>query len=167
MLVANYCIEVYIQVSNFPFAWWDKTITIYNKLVDPTTQRVSWYRTVVKNCFWKCVNNTYIIGRAGVSSTGIQLDTKDIVCRIPQDKRFVEKREWKALADKSNRFTLANGDIIVLGEVDDVIDEYVSGKHSTDLITKYKEFDACLQIETYVNNVQTGVGLAHYRIVGK
>ena len=154
-------------MSNFPFAWWNKTITIYNKSVDATTQRVSWYRTVVKNCFWKCVNNTYTIGRSGISSTGIQLETKDIICRIPQDKRFVEKREWKALTDKSNRFTLANGDIIVLGEVDDVIDEYVSGKHSTDLVTKYKEYDACLEIETYVNNVQIGVGLAHYRIVGK
>lgn len=154
-------------MSNLPFPWWDKTITIYNRYVDPTTQRISWYRTVVKNCFWKAVNNTYVIGRSGISSAGITLDTKDIICRIPENKKFVEKREWKELSDKSSKFTLANGDIIILGEVTDVIDEYTKGQHSTDLLARYKEYDACLEIDTYVNNVQTGVDLAHYKVTGK
>ena len=149
-------------MSNFPFAWWDKTITIFNKYVDPTTQRVSWYKTVVENCFWKYVNNTYTLKRDKIT-----LETKSVICRIPQDSRFVDKRTWKGLADKSDTFTLANGDIVVLGEVDDEIDEYVSGKRSTDLLTKYKEYDECFEIDTYVNNVQTGVGLEHYKVIGK
>lgn len=154
-------------MSNFPFAWWDKTLTIYNRIVDPTTQRISWQRTVVRNCFWKEVNAVYNMGRYGMSSLGIRVETKDIVCRIPKDKRFVDKRAWKALADKTGRFTLGNGDIIILGEVTDVIDEYTTGQRSTDLLAKYKEEDACLEVDTYVNNVQTGVGLEHYRIIGK
>lgn len=154
-------------MSNFPFAWWDKTVTIYNKDIDPTTQQVSWYRTVIKNCFWKYVNTLYNMGRYGMSTVGVQLEVKNVVCRIPKDKRFVDKRTWNSLTNKSDHFTLANGDIIVLGEVDDEIDEYTEGKRSNDLLTKYKAYDECIEIESYVNNVQTGVGLEHYRVVGK
>ena len=156
-------------MSNFPFPWWDAKITIYNKLIDPTTQRVSWYKNTCENCFWKCVNGTYTIGRSGVSSTGIVLETKNIICRIPQNDKYVDKRVWKDLKDNERKdfFTLGKGDIIVLGEVTDTIDEYATGKRSTDLITKYKEFDECLEIDTYTINVRTGVGLPHYKIVGK
>lgn len=154
-------------MSNFPFPWWDKTITIYNKYVDPTTQRISWYRTVVNNCFWKYVNTLYNMGRYGMSTVGVQLEVKNVVCRIPKDRRFLDKQAWKALSDKTGRFTLANGDMIFLGRIDEEIDEYTQGKRSTDLMSRYKEFDACIEIESYVNNVQTGVGLEHYRVVGK
>ena len=154
-------------MSNFPFPWWDKTITIYNKLIDPTTQRVRWYKTTVENCFWKAQNILFAMGRYGVSTLGVVTENKEIICRIPQNDRYVDKRIWKDLDNRDDYFTLANGDIIVLGEVDDVIDEYTPGQRSTDLITKYKEFDECLEIETYVNNVQTGVDLPHYRITGK
>lgn len=153
-------------MNNYPI-WWDKTITVYNKFVDTTTQRVSWYKTVVEGCFWKAVNDTYTIGRGGISSTGITLETKDVICRIPKDERFVGKREWKELEDKSGHFTLNNGDIIILGKVSDTIDEYTRGKHSTDLVAKYKEFDSCIEVDTYVNNTGTGLGIEHYRIVGK
>ena len=154
-------------MSNFPFPWWDKTITIYNKYVDPTTQRVSWYRTVVKNCFWKAQNLYVSIGRYGLSAQGIVTENKEIICRIPKNTHFLEKREWRELADKTTRFTLANGDIIILGQVDDIIDEYTPGMRSTDLVARYREYDACLEVDTYVNNVQTGVNLEHYRVTGK
>lgn len=160
MQVENYFIEVYIRMSNFPFAWWDKTITVYNRYVDPTTQRVSWYRTVVENCFWKYVNNVYYAGN-------MKFETKQTVCRIPKDDRYVSKREWKEMTNRTDYFTLGNGDIIILGEVDDTVDEYTSGKRSNDLIKKYKEFDECIEVETYVDNTGVGKGLEHYRIVGK
>ena len=169
MQAENFCIEGFIQVSNFPFAWWNKTITIYNRVVDPTTQRVSWYRNTIENCFWKYVNNTYTIGRSGISSSGVQLTTKDVVCRIPKDDRFVDKRGWAELSEseRAEHFTLNTGDLIVAGEVTDVIDEYTAGQRSTDLVTKYKKFDECLEIDTYVDNTGRGIGLEHYRIVGK
>lgn len=154
-------------MSNFPFPWWDKTITIYNKFVDPTTQRVTWYRNVIKNCFWKQVNDLYNMGRYGMSTVGIQLEVKEIVCRIPQDSRYVNKRTWKELENRDDYFTLANGDIIILGEVEDEINEYTIGQRSTDVLAKYKEVDEGLEIYTYVDNVRTGVTLPHYRVVGK
>ena len=154
-------------MSNFPFAWWDKTITVYNRVIDPTTQRISWYSTYITNCFWKCTNNTYNLGRYGLSALGVTLETKSVICRIPKDKRFVEPMEWETLSDKAGKFTLNNGDIIILGKVSDTIDEYTKGKHSTDLLTHYKKYDACLEVDTYVLNDYTGVDLAHYRIIGK
>lgn len=153
-------------MSNFPFAWWDKTITLYNKYVDPTTQVITWYRTVIHNCFWKNVNETYYVGTRGISTSGVKLETKTITCRIPEDERYVDRKTWDELADKSKNFTIGNGDIIILGEVNDTIDETTSGKHSTDLVSKYKKYDASLMIDTYVINTVTGVGLRHYRIVG-
>lgn len=151
-------------MSEFPFPWWDKTVTIYNKVVDPTTQRITWYRNTAENCFWKYVNNSYTI-----RGSMITLDTKDVICRIPKTDKFVDKKTWQELTDEERKdyFTLANGDIIILGEVEDVIDEYTAGQRSTDLVTKYKEYDACIEIDTYVDNCQTGVNLDHYRIVGK
>ena len=156
-------------MSDFPFPWWDKTVTIYNKVVDPTTQRVTWYKNTAENCFWKYVNNTYTIGNAGTSTGGIVLETKSVICRIPKSDKFVDKKTWRELPEeeRAEHFTFANGDIIVLGEVEDVIDEYTAGQRSTDLVAKYKEDDACIEIDTYVDNCQTGVNLEHYRIVGK
>ena len=170
MQAENFCIEVYIQVSNFPFPWWDKTVTIYNKLKDPTTQKISWYRNTAENCFWKYINNTYAIGgSSGLSSQGIMLETKHIICRIPKSDKYVDKRVWLELSagERSDYFTLGNGDIVVLGEVTDVIDEYVAGKRSTDLLTKYKEFNECFEIDGFTINVNDGVGLEHYKVSGK
>lgn len=151
-------------MSEFPFPWWDKTVTIYNKVVDPTTQRITWYKNTAENCFWKYVNNSYTI-----RGSMITLDTKNVICRIPKTDKFVDKKTWQELTDEERKdyFTLANGDIIILGEVEDVIDEYTAGQRSTDLVTKYKEYDACIEIDTYVDNCQTGVNLDHYRVVGK
>ena len=156
-------------MSNFPFPWWDKTVTIYNKYVDPTTNHISWYKTVIKNCFWKAENSIFSMGRYGVSVIGVLTDTKSIICRIPQDKHYVNKLTWDNFTDvqRNEYFTLANEDIIILGAVDDIIDEYTSGQRSTDVVAKYKKVDACLTIETYTDNVQTGVDLAHYKITGK
>ena len=153
-------------MNKYP-VWWDKTVTIYNKLVDDSTQEVTWYRTVVENCFWKYENNIYRVGRSYNST--LVLEAKDVICRIPKDDKFVDKREWKNLSDseRSEHFTLGNGDIIILDEVNDEIDEYEAGKRSTDLVAKYKELQGCIEVDTYVINVGTGVPIEHYRVNGK
>lgn len=153
-------------MNKYPM-WWDKTITIYNKRIDATTQRVSWYKSVVENCFWKYENNKINVGQAYKGT--IVLEAKDVICRIPATDRFVDKKEWLELADEDikDHFTLGNGDIIILGEVDDEIDEYTAGQRSTDLVSKYKELQGCLEVDTYIVNTWTGVGIEHYRVVGK
>jgi len=164
----RYFTEVYILMNNsFPFPWWDKTLTIYNKYVDPTTQRVTWYRTVLNNCFWKYDNQTYYVGKYSVKVSGIALETKNVMCRIPKDDRFMYQQDWRALADKSKNFTLATGDIIILDEVKDEIDEYTAGKRSTDLVSKYKELKECVEVDSFVINIGTGMGFQHYRVIGE
>jgi hypothetical protein len=153
--------------AGFPFPWWDKTLTIYNKYVDPFTQRTTWYRTVVENCFWKYDNTTYYVGKYSVKVSGISLETKHVICRIPKSDNFMYQREWRNLEDKDGYFTLATGDIIVLGEVDDVIDDYTAGKRSTDLVSKYKDELECVEIDSFVINIGTGMGFQHYRVIGE
>ena len=154
-------------MSSIGFPFWDSTVTIYNKYEDPNTQKTTWYRTVAENCFWKDVNETYYVGTRGISTSGVKLETKEVICRIPEDDRFLDKGSWNASNAKSEHFTLSQEDIIVLGEVEDKIDDYTAGKRSTDLITKYKALQSCIEIDTFVNNVRNGIGLRHYRVIGK
>ena len=65
-----------------------------------------------------------------------------------------------------NYFTLGVGDIIVKDEVDDVIDEYIKGKRSSDLLKKYRALQGCLQIEEFADNTGGGRGNEHYFVRG-
>lgn len=147
-------------MNNYP-AWWDTTITIYNKFTDPQTNVVTWYRTVIDNCFWKYVGDKIKIGE-------VVLETDNTICRIPKNSSFLRKYEWEALSnyEMSNYFTLGIGDIIVDGAVDDVINEYVKGQRSNDLITKYKARQGCIRIDAVSINVGAGRGNEHYLIRG-
>lgn len=138
-------------------SWWDTTVTIYNKFEDPQTHVVKWYRHVVHNCFWKSAGNKITIG-------SVTLDSNNIICRIRENDKFLEKHLWVATPndEMSNYFTLGVGDIIVKGEVDDEINEYASGQRSTDLKTKYKKLQGCMEIQQWSNNTGGGRGNQHY-----
>ena len=147
-------------MNNYP-SWWDTTITIYNKYEDDQTQLVTWHRHVVNGCFWKYSGNKVTIDE-------VVLDTKDIICRIPVNSAFLEKHEWIAIPNDrmSDYFTLSQGDIIVKGEVSDTINEYQAGHRSSDLKTKYKKLQGCLEIEEWSNNTGGGRGNEHYFVRG-
>lgn len=148
-------------MSNIYPVWWDTQLTIYNKFEDPQTRLVTWYRHTVSNCFWKYVGNKIVVA-------DVTMQTNNITCRIPKNPAFLEKYEWVQLAndEKANYFTISGGDIIVKGEVDDVIDEYTSGKRSTDFMKKYKELQGCMEVERVA--IDTGVGRCseHYYVIG-
>ena len=139
--------------------WWDATLTIYNKYEDPDTNLVSWYKAIVNNCFWKYQGDKVVIGQT-------ILESNTTICRIGKSNNFVEKHVWNQLEDKSSKFTLAIGDIIIKGSVDDEVDEYTSGKRSTDLLNKYKENQGCI----IVNSISLNDGIArnnkHYLVRG-
>lgn len=138
-------------------SWWNTTVTIYNKYENPQTQLVTWHRHVVNNCFWK-YNGTR------VTINDVVLDTKEIICRIPINNAFLEKHEWiaKPNDEMDNYFTLGQGDIIVKGEVDDIINEYHANERSSDLISKYKSLQGCMEIHEWANNTGGGRGNQHY-----
>lgn len=140
--------------------WWDTTITVFNKYVDPQTKVVRWYRTVVTGAFWKYVGDKITIGQT-------VLETNNIICRIRKDSRFLENYEWLQTPndEMSNYFTLGNGDIIVKGIVEDDINEYQNGSRSTDLIAKYKKLQGCMSIEEVAIN--TGIGRCNEHYLAK
>lgn len=142
--------------------WWETTVTIYNKFVDAQTNLVHWYKTVVTDCFWQLGGSTVKVGE-------VILDSKSVVCRIPKDERFLEKQEWIKLPNDQmgNYFTLAQGDIIVKGICDEVIDEYTKGHRSTDLLGKYRDYQACMEITDFSNNTGLGRNNEHYLTRGK
>jgi hypothetical protein len=147
-------------MNNYP-SWWDATITIYNRYEDKQTNLVTWFRHKVDGAFWKYTGDKVVINNT-------VLETKNIICRIRKDDAFLEKHEWIAIPNDqmSNYFTLSQGDIIVKGEVNDEINEYVSGKRSTDLKKKYKDLQGCLEIQEWSNNTGGGRGNEHYFVKG-
>lgn len=136
--------------------WWSDTVTIYNRYENPTTNLVTWYRTVINNCFWQ--NNFQLIKLGDV-----QLDSDNIICRIPKNPDYVNRELWET--QLSTKFTLAQGDIIVKGAVNDTINEYTDGQRSTDLIEKYKK-RGCMVIERFSDNTGFGRGIPHYHVLG-
>ena len=159
-MVENYYIEECTQMNNYP-SWWDTTVTIYNRYEDPQTNLVSWFRHVVNGAFWKYSGNRVVVGKT-------VLETKDIICRLRKDPNFLEKQDWINIPNDlmSNYFTISQGDIIVKGDVADEIDEYVSGKRSSDLKKKYKALQGCIEIQEWANNTGGGRGNEHYYVKG-
>lgn len=147
-------------MSNYPI-WWDTTITIYNKFEDPQTQVVTWYRNVVENCFWKYVGDKIVINQT-------VLETNNIICRIPENSLFLEKYKWIQLPndEMSQYFTLGAGDIIIKGEVDDVVNEYTAGYRSSDLVAKYKNLQGCMEVQQITLNTGIGRNNPHYFVKG-
>ena len=147
-------------MSNYPI-WWETTLTIYNRYEDPQTQIISWYKTVVEDCFWQYTGDKVTIGET-------VLDTNNIICRIPESDKFLEKYLWIDIPNDqmSNYFTLGVGDIIVKGNCSFEINEYRSGMRSTDLIAKYKDLQGCMEIERISVNVGRGRNNPHYFVKG-
>lgn len=147
-------------MSNYPI-WWDTTITIYNKYIDAQTQLVRWYKYTVDNCFWKYVGDKIKINQT-------VLETNNIICRIPENNKFLERYLWlqKGNDEKAGFFTLGTGDIIVKGNVTDVINEYSQGYRSSDLLNKYKALQGCLEVQEVAINTGIGRNDPHYYVKG-
>lgn len=149
-----------ILVNNYP-EWWDQQVTIYNKFEDPDTRQVSWYRTQVNKCFWKYVENKLTLGETELQSTSI-------ICRIPKNDLFRERYVWEQMSavGRMGYFTISPGDIIIKGAITDVVDEYVSGSRSSDLLKKYKKLQGCMVVEQCAIDTGIGRGNEHYKVVG-
>ena len=141
--------------------WWETTLTVYNKYEDKLTQVVTWYKTVLTGCFWKYTGSKVLVGDT-------LLETNTTICRIPYNDNFLEKYLWEQLPNdqKATKFTLGQDDIIVKGEVTDVIDEYTAGSRSSDLLTKYKALQGCITIEQVDINIGTARCSEHYYVRG-
>lgn len=147
-------------MNNYP-EWWDTTITIYNKYEDPQTNIITWYRTVIPNCFWKYAGDKVVVGQT-------VLESNTITCRIPKNEKYKDRHEWINLPydQKSNYFTLGTKDLVFKGAVIDIMDEYQSGHRANDIIAKYKDLQGCMEIQYVINNTGKGRGQEHYHVKG-
>lgn len=143
-------------MSNTYASWWDTTVTLYNKY-ESSSGEITWYRTILKGCFWKYVTDYQRVDDA------TQM-TKVLLCRVRKNDKFVENYVWRDLADKSSRFTFNEGDILVKGNVSDVISEYTKGQRASDLLKKYK--DRCAEVTEYTNNTGKERVSEHYLVRG-
>ncbi len=136
--------------------WWNKTVTLYNRFEDADGV-VKYRRTVLSGCFVKTASALIVSGDTGK-------EKPQTTIRIRNSRNYVSVAEWLTDENKRNNgFTIQNGDIIVMGNVPDDIDEYESGKRSDNLINKYKSV-GCITVEAYsINDFGT---LAHYKVVG-
>lgn len=148
-------------MNNIYPPWWNQTITIYNRHEDKQSNLITWYKTVVENCFWKDTGNKIQIGDTTI-------ETNDIICRIPKDTRFLPNYEWELKPNdiKGNFFTISVGDIIALGDIEDEIDEYTPDMRSNDFIGKHKALRGCLKVEQSSINTDGGRGSEHYYVKG-
>lgn len=144
-------------------AWWDTTITVYNQFEDPQTKVITWNRYVINGCFWDYQHNKLTVGET-------VLESNKTICRIRKDDKFLEAFEYRQIPNdqKENYFTLAKGDILIKGEVDDEINEYERDHRSTDLIKKYKDLQGCIEIDRVSINANGGrAGMSeHYLVEG-
>lgn len=140
--------------------WWDKTLTIYNKYTNPLTQVITWHRTVINDCFWKNTSDKVLVGT-------VTLETNNIIARIPKQNNFKPRFEWEKIPnDKmSDYFTLSSGDIIVLGDIEDEIDEYTQGKRLNDFLNKYKKLGV-MTVQEFADNTGVSRNNEHYYVKG-
>lgn len=138
---------------------WDKTITLYNRYEDEQTGIIKWYRHKLNKCFYKRTNNKVRVG-------DVQLQSDNTIIRIPAQSGYLPPFAWNNLPNdrKGNQITLQSGDLIFLGEVADEIDEYTSGKRSSDLITKYKALGSVFVKSVNINDFMCG---QHYLVKGE
>jgi hypothetical protein len=101
------------------------TITLYNHYTDNSDKpKHKWGRIVLKNCYFGKVT--------GKNSTNLALTDADAyVCRIPKSPFYVELYQGNI-----NTFSLAEGDVIVKGEVSDEISD-TAGNRPADIIKRY------------------------------
>ena len=157
-------------MNTYP-VWWDTTITIYNKFTDPQTRVISWYSHTLDKCFWKYTGDKVVVGKTVI-------ETDSTICRIPaqspgrnatkKNATYLDKYAWESLSnDKmSDYYTIGVGDIIIKGEVDDIMDEYTPGHRSSDILAKYKKLQGGILIEAFTINVGPGRCSEHYYVKG-
>ena len=134
-----------------PFA--KDSLTLYNRVrnvgADGRTAE-TWRRRVLTGCSW-------VRAHERVRDDGIVRYAASVVCRIPADPDYLSPGAWDALDAPEGTFTLAAGDILVRGAVEDEITENFS---AAALLKKYERGGAMV-VQSAKENMALS-GLAHY-----
>ena len=129
--------------------------TIYNKAIDPATRSEVYFRTVLSEVYWE---NRRAVNKL---SSGGDLAADKVLVLIPMalGENHLAPLAWQALEDKSGKWTLQTGDLIVRG----VVLEEITGEFTvSDLKRKY---DDVLAIKS-VDRMDTGSARVRHWQVG-
>ncbi len=101
-----------MNLNTIPFG--DKTITIFNKytfLDEYNKTQSRWTSYVATDGIYKVKRNT-------VFQEGVMMESESVVAKIPNNDDYVSFEEWIELPelDRESKFTVENGDLIVLGD---------------------------------------------------
>ena len=122
----------------------NETVTVYHqhKFYDETKKRnvTEWTRAVYNECYFGLQKSESLNGNT-------LSHTSSYTAKIPYNGKVL---------------VIAPGDIVVLGEVYDTIDD-VQSKRATDLINKYKA--NCFTVRTFSDNTKIPED-AHYKLTG-
>lgn len=127
------------------------TVTLYNKYLEGNTER--WKRTVLQGVFWDSSR-----GRT-VRKNGVSADN-GLVLIIPfsvsADNDYCKPKEFTSLTNKVEKWTLASGDTIVLGDIGYEIERSSKELH---------RFNDVLTI-SHVDTRDYGGSMAHWEVTG-
>lgn len=124
-------------MSEYP-AWWDKTVTLYGRPEDGG----QWTRTVLRGVFVSFDAVGVREGRRGVPGGGVD---SAALMRVPEGSA-----EMRA------------GDLVVLGEVFDRVDDYAPGQGAGELLAKYRERPGAFEVARVTDN--TGYPGGHWHV---
>lgn len=113
--------------------WWTDSVTIYHRT--ESNSRVAWVRHTAAGCYFRIrggVSYGQEYGRGGWPC----------ICRLPPPD-----------------FAVSPGDIIVLGNVRDDIDEYQAGKRSADILAAHA--GQCFTVRETRDNTHAGTSFPH------
>lgn len=125
------------------------TITLYNKISDS-----NWQRTVLSGTYWSDVKGATIRKTGVVSDNSLQLF---IPLNVRTNRTYKPHKEWQKSLDKSEFWTLQNGDIVVKGDVD-----YEIKRSPSELMA---QFDDVRTITAVDDNAFGNIG--HWEVSGK
>lgn len=141
---------------NIPFG--NITVTIYNRYqYKNSTGKIitTWKRSVINGC-------GQIYKSVLTSNNGIQLAGTQQMIQIPHTENYVDEYEWDSMINDSraDRFTAQSGDLIVLGEVEDEVDEF---SVIEDIEKKYASLS--FKIKQVNKNYGVGYPIPHIQVV--
>ncbi len=131
------------------------TITIYNKYeVKNSVGKIStkWKRTVLQDC-----SKVY---RAIQTKTAVQIAETQLLVQIPFTIGYVSEYEWDNMADRSQVFTVQSGDLVVLMEVQDEVQD---GEVIEKIEKKYGS--EAFKISQFSNNFGENYPFPHIQVV--
>ena len=121
---------------------WNESITLYNRYQTLVSGKMTtkWNRTVLTDCFFGHQKNQVVDGLTIVSNN-------TFIVRIPANSAYLSPEDYYALGGRMGTFTINKGDIIVRGNVSDVLADNDSGSA---LLTKY--FGRAFTVNRAVDN---------------